>query len=573
MKLRGFQRIMDAEIVTAWGQGFRNVMPVLATGGGKTAIVGHRFKEHDGPSCAIAHRQELVGQIATALTRFEVPHRIIAPEKIVRSIVALEIAETGRTFYNPSAQCAVAGVKTLVRRTPDAWMQRVTLVAQDEGHHVLIANTWGKAAQMFPNAYSLFPTATPLRADGKGLGRHADGLTDKLIIGPTGRDLVNAGYLTDYKIISIPSDIDISQVHIASDGDLNHFELAKAVHASRTIVADVVSTYLKFAAGLIGVTFAVDIIAAKEIADAYNKAGVPAAIVTGDTDVLVRAALIRRLKNRELLQLVNVDLFGEGFDLPALEVVTMVRHTESFGFFSQCFGRMLRLLVSEDLNLRWDEFTNAERLWHISQSRKKRGMLIDHVGNVVRFAGTHGLPDRPKVIWTLDRRERRSRTTTLTVDSLRNCLNPECAQVYERFRLACPYCGHYIEPAGRSTPEQVDGDLSELSEDILKAMRGEIVVVDGAPRIPANMTPEAEGNIRKNHFNRQHAQVTLRDTISLWGGYQKHLGFGDRESWKRFFLSFGITILEAQSLGKQQALDLNTAISSRLAIDGVGNKR
>jgi superfamily II DNA or RNA helicase len=575
MKLRGFQQILDAEIVTAWGQGYRNVIPLLPTGGGKTMLMAHRFKNHDGPSCAIAHRQELVGQIATALTRCGVPHRIIAPEKTIRSIVALEIAETGNTLYNPSAQCAVAGVNTLVRRTPDTWMQRVTLLAQDEGHHVLAANIWGKTAQKFtnPNLCGMFPTATPSRADGKGLGRSSHGLADKLIIGPNGRDLINQGYLTDYKIISVPSDVDISEVHIANDGDLNRFELAKAVHASRTIVGDVVETYLKFAPGKIGVTFAVDIAAATEIAAAYRKAGIPAEVITGDTDILVRAALLRKLRNRELLQLVNVDLFGEGFDLPALEVVTMVRHTESFGFFSQCFGRMLRLFITPELNNRWDDFTASERLWHISQSAKPVGMLIDHVGNVVRFASTFGLPDRPKIAWTLEPRERRSRTSVLTVDSLRNCLNPTCMRLYERFLIACPYCRTPIPPpAERSSPEQVDGDLSLLSAEALKSMCGEVVIIDGAPRIPNNVAPEVEGAIRRRHFERQNAQATLRNTIAIWGGYQKHLGFSDQESWRRFFLSFGIDILSAQALGAPAAIDLTTAINSRLAIDGVGNK-
>jgi hypothetical protein len=62
---------------------------------------------------------------------------------------------------------------------------------RDEGHHVLRDNEWGRASALSPNARGLFPTATALRTDGRGLGRHLDGLTDRLVLAPSMRDLID----------------------------------------------------------------------------------------------------------------------------------------------------------------------------------------------------------------------------------------------------------------------------------------------------------------------------------------------------------------------------------------------
>ena len=178
---------------------------------------------------------------------------------------------------------------------------------------------------MFPNARGLGVTATPLRADGKGLGRHADGLMDAMVVGPSMRDLVLRGYLTDYRIFAPPNDIDLSAVPTSAGGDFSPVPLRAAVHQSTKIVGDVVQHYLRIARGKLGVTFAVDIEAAEEIAIAYRTAGVTAEVVTSKTPEIVRAQVLRRFRNREVLQLVNVDLFGEGFDLGKTDVGEFTR--------------------------------------------------------------------------------------------------------------------------------------------------------------------------------------------------------------------------------------------------------
>ncbi|MFW2011210.1 DEAD/DEAH box helicase, partial [Acinetobacter nosocomialis] len=91
-----------------------------------------------------------------------------------------------------------------------------------------------------------------------------------------------------------------------------------------------------------------DVDAAKETADAFRAAGVPAEVITGETPELERAAIMRRFRNRQVLQLVSVDILGEGTDVPAVEVVSMARPTQSYGLYVQQFGRALRLMDGKD---------------------------------------------------------------------------------------------------------------------------------------------------------------------------------------------------------------------------------
>jgi superfamily II DNA or RNA helicase len=331
------------------------------------------------------------------------------------------------------------------------------------------------------------------------------------------------GFLTDYRIFAPPSDIDLSSVTTSAGGDYSPEPLRKAVHKSH-IVGDVVQHYIKIANGKLGVTFAVDVASATEIAAAYRAAGVKAEVVSAQTPDMVRMGVLRRFANREVMQLVNVDLFGEGFDLPAIEVISMARPTQSFSLYAQQFGRALRLLAG-----------------------KAHGIIIDHVGNVAR----HGLPDAHRE-WTLDRREKRSRSTVSDVMPIRVC--PQCTGAYEADQgLTCPYCGHHAEPAGRSLPEQVDGDLYELTPEALARLRGEI---DKPPSEHSNTLIQASLNAR--HREAAEAQRELRAAMSEWAAGMDDLP----RAWRRFYLTFGLDVLSAQALGRADAEVLTKRIKS-----------
>lgn len=536
IELRDYQRDLVDRIHGEWERGARNTLLVLPTGGGKTVVISEIIRTTPVPSRIIAHRQELVSQISLALARNSIRHSLIAPTSVIRSICKLHMSEIGAMYYHPHATCAVAGVDTLVRRGDPA-AASVGLWVTDEAHHLAPRdNKWGEAVGLYPNARGLGVTATPCRADGRGLGCHADGVMDSMVIGPDMRELIDRGYLTDYKIYVPPSDVDLSGVSVSeSTGDYSKPKLSKAMRKSH-IVGDVVEHYLRIAPGRLGVTFTTDVEMAHTIADAYNAAGVPAVALSGKTPDSERWEALRRFRRREIMQLVNCALFDEGFDLPAIEVVSMARPTASYGLYVQTFGRGLRIMEGKD-----------------------QAIIIDHVGNVIK----HGLPDA-RTSWTLDAREKRGRNTPNDTIPLRSCM--QCFGVYERVLAACPYCGHVHQPSGRSTPEQVDGSLVELDPAVLAAMRGEVERIDQPAKIPYGATRVVTASIKKRHAERQEAQQELRATIAQWGGWQQHHGRSIDEAQRLFFFRFGVDVLSAQALGTREARELN----DRVRADYVG---
>lgn len=563
-RCRPYQTDVKNGVYEAWHTGARCVMPVVPTGGGKTVIVGEIIREFNVPTAAIAHRQELVGQISTALARENIRHSILAPKPVIRSIVAGHVETVGRSYFDPVSPVRVAGVDTLIRMNVanDRWFNSVRLCVEDEGHHVLKENKWGQAFGMFPNAFGLFPTATPHRADGRGLGMHADGLVDRLVFGPTMRQLIDMGYLTDYRVVCPEPSVDLSNVAVSdATGDFNVDQVRKAVHRSPRLVGDVVREYLRWAPGKLGVTFAVDVDSATEIAKAFNDAGVPAAVVSAKTPDDLRRSILRRFRNRELLQLVNVDLFGEGFDLPAIEVVSMARPTQSYSLYAQQFGRALRLMISDILASAWDTYSDAQRRDFIAHSTKPKALIIDHVGNIER----HNLPDRPRN-WSLDRREKRSRSLFTDAIPLRICPNEVCAQAYERIHKCCPYCGFYPEPAGRGSIVLVDGDLTELDDATLASMRGQEINVDAPIYVPQHLDGAAARAAWNNINARNAAQRGLRHAIGSWAAV--HHEFDDSTNYRRFFHSFGLDVSTAKGLGRKDAEELTARIAARLLVDG-----
>jgi superfamily II DNA or RNA helicase len=544
MQLRAYQSDLVAGIRAVWAQD-GTPMAVLPTGGGKTVVFSRILRDHaeaGGSGIAIAHRKELVGQMSRALGAEGVDHRIIAPRQTIRSIMRSHHEQLGRCYVDPQAPCAVAGVDSLTeKRVADMqrWFDRVTLKVGDEGHHWLKDNKWGRAWDRMPKAHGLLVTATPIRADGRGLGLHADGLATHIVEGPTMDELIAEGHLCPYKIFA-PTTVDLTGVKTTGTGDYSKQGLSVAVEKAQ-ITGDIVSHYLRLARGLRGVTFCVDVAHAEEVAAAYRAAGVPALAVDATTKAADRDAAVRKLASGKILQLCNVDLFGEGFDLPAISCVSFARPTQSYALYAQQFGRALRILDG-----------------------KMVAIIIDHVGNVVRHQGP---PSWPRT-WTLDAREKKGAGQSRE-HAVRVCLNPECAGVYERIHPACPYCGHVPEPASRQEIEHVDGDLTELDLTAFARLLGLSTEIDrsledlGASMRGKDARPEWIGRNLKLHRAAQAAQAALRHTIDWWAGIQQASGRSQQQTYRLFYLRYGVDVLSARAL----ATDTADALRARICED------
>ena len=537
--LRPYQQEVKDSVEANWGAGAKGVCAVLPTGAGKTATAAKIVHDFNGPTCIIAHRQELVGQMSTAMAREGVRHKIIGPQTVIRLANQQHREELGRSYYDANSNVVVAGVQTLIRREESlrSWAPSVGLWVTDECHHLSEGTQWHKATQLFPNAVGLGLTATPMRCDGKPINVALDSIVE----GPSMRWLIDNKYLTPYRIFCPPNNIHFKKIKISkATGDYSMPSMVQEVKKSR-IVGDIVKHYLKIAPGKLGVTFVTDVDTAHDVAAQFNAAGVPAAALSAKNTDVERAAVLKKFRNRQILQLVNVDLFGEGFDLPAIEVCSMARPTQSYGLYVQQFGRALRIMEG-----------------------KTHAIIIDHVGNCI----THGLPDAPKN-WSLEGRKRSNRNTEGEIP-VRACSS--CLMAYLRTLKECPFCGHYEAPSSRSAPEFVDGDLTELDANALASMRGETTAImrtnaDYAEWLKSQGVPEMYRiKHMKTHVINRIAQENLRKSIALWAGERKAKGQSDSESYREFYHKYRVDVLSAQALKHGDANNL------KALIDGVGNK-
>lgn len=363
----------------------RRVLLQLPTGAGKTVVAATIVKRalaKEKQVALLVHRDELLSQASRTLREEGIPHGLIVAGQ-----------------PDPVEPIVVASVQTLVRRldhlpTPD-------LILIDEAHHA-VAGMWERVLKAWPDAYVVGLTATPERQDGRGLSD----VFQVMIIGPQTADLIAAGYLSPYRAFA-PSMPDLSGVRTAK-GDFDQTGLA-AVYDRPCIIGDIVAHYQRLASGKGAILFASGIEQSRHLAAAFNEAGIAAAHVDGGTPKEERKAIIGRFAAGEVKVLCNVDLFGEGFDVPAVEAVILARPTQSLALHLQQIGRALRAAPG-----------------------KEEAIILDHAGNLER----HGLPDEKRT-WRLNagRRETNPRRPGTAA---RRC--PECSAVH-RPATTCPACG------------------------------------------------------------------------------------------------------------------------------------
>ena len=546
LNLRDYQQQFIADVRAEWTAGARAVLGVLPTGAGKTVCFSKIAHDHNGAVAAVVHRKEIVGQISLSLARLGVKHRLVGPKDTVRMVRRKHLAELGRSYLDPNSRNGVVSVQTLTSKSAERdaalqrWVKQVTLAIFDEAHHYVDQGLWGRACHLFDSAKQLHVTATPERADGQGLGRHADGFADAMVEGPSTAELIERGYLTKFRYIAPQSDLNVQDIPLTASGDINTREMRKRIKKSH-IVGDVVAHYKEHAAGLKTIVFANDVETAEEMAIAFRTAGVDAVALSGKTPSAERDRELHRFETGSLDVVINVDLFDEGFDVPAVEAVILSRVTESLAKFLQMVGRALRVLPG-----------------------KKRALIIDPVRNWER----HGMPNWARQ-WTLDRKEKGSRGANADTIPQRVC--DGCTQPYEAFYPACPFCGTVPEPAGRSAPEQVDGDLTELDVEGMAALMERIRRADlsdeeyQAAQIDRRIPSVGRGADMRRHQAAKYRRKVLRELIAWWCGMQE--GRARAEIYRRFYYRFGIDMGSALTLNAADTDGLINKIKERFIHD------
>lgn len=553
IKLRPYQEKLIADIYSGWSHNFRNVLAVSPTGSGKAmtlCTLAHQLAyTHGLPVVIKVHRKELVVQLCMTLAQLGIPHNIIAQKGTILEIMEAERRAHGKQFYNHHSPITVASVDTLMARQHKyrnlCESTRVWLL--DEAAHQLKDNKWGKAAELFPNALGVGFTATPQRLDKKGLGRHAFGLFDTMVQGPTVRWLIDHGFLSKYKVVAPKSDY---RNFLKDTGDETKDYTAEARNYASLhshIIGDVVKNYIEFINGKQAIVFADSIEAGQKMEKEFLAKGIPAKLLTGETPSAERIKGVFDYREGRIRVLINVDLFDEGFDVPGTDAVIMARPSKSLGKVLQMCGRALRVAKG-----------------------KEYAMIIDHVGNIKY----HQRPCKVRT-WTLDNIVKRRDTTNL----IRICMNTMCNAPFDRWLHACPECGNEDRPGGRSggtsTPREalkmVDGDMELLDPETIALLEREIDLEDPyklEERVSYAAGKAAGAAARKKQLERIEMQKTLSHTIALWAGKQKQrFRLTDRQIKKKFMNDFDEGITVALSLPRADMEKFNQRIQEDIEND------
>ena len=447
IQLRDYQKKSEDDL----RQAFRiaqSVLYQLPTGGGKTFVFSYIAASAVAKGrkvLILVHRRELLSQASHSLAKIGLRHTLIAQNQHVREIMASHISEYNDSFIDLSAPIAIASVDTIVRRLH--LFSGFDLIICDEAHHLTRFNKWGRVVAYFQNAKLLGVTATPIRADGKGLGDKYDGFFEALVCGPTMRELIQQKYLLPPVVFSPPSDLDLTGIKIHA-GDYAAGELSLRLSKS-TITGDAIKTYQKICPGVPAIAFCVSIEEAKRTAAEARAAGIRAFSIDGTMHDNERRGLIQSLAKGQIDWLTSCDLISEGTDIPVVGCGILLRPTKSEGLYLQQVGRILR-----------------------PSEGQTKAYILDHVGNVGswvndKFITNHGLPDADRE-WSLEGIKRRGKNNNVKNSKHDTTQCAKCLMVYP-ISPACPYCGN--EPISGRGVSKVDGELRQIDAQETERLR------------------------------------------------------------------------------------------------------
>jgi DNA repair protein RadD len=364
MVLRPYQLEAHDAVITHIRQSLESSVVVAATGAGKSLIIAQ-----------IAKTVHAISKGKSIL--------VLCPNKEILEQNRAKYLATGEpaSIFSASlgSKClrhpVVFGTPQSVKNSVQNFGNRFALIIIDEAHGITpsvktIVEHF-KAVNERVRVVGL--TATPYRM-GTGLIYGIDdknkAVSENETVSPyffkkvyqiDARYLIKHGYLTPPTIGDLGAEnYDTSTLTVNTMGKFDSSSVDRCFvglgRKTASIVADVVNqSYDRNGV----IFFASTIKHAEEILSSLPKE--LSAIVTGETPKVERSNILTRFKAQQIKYIVNVSVLTVGFDAPHIDVVAVLRPTESLGLFQQIIGRGLRLFEGKTDCLLLDYAENIDR--------------------------------------------------------------------------------------------------------------------------------------------------------------------------------------------------------------------
>lgn len=312
-----------------------NTLLCAPTGSGKTvmlsAIIAETINGH-GRGLVLQHRQELLEQNRRTF-------RAVAPS-ISTGVIAADTKHFDR-------QVSFAMTDTLRNDRNLERLPPQDIITVDEGHRGVNPSNLKiikAACERNPATKVLLVTATPERGDGAALRELVTNIADQVTLG----ELVRSGHLVKPRtfIVRIGNVQEELRNVKKTAADFDMKEVA-AIMDKTPLTQRVIDEWRKLAGDRISVFFASTVEHATHVTEEFQKAGVKAECVTGETPDSERAAIFRRLDRGETQVLLNVNVAVEGWDCPPVSCVGLLRPSSHKSAYLQMVGRALRTIDPE----------------------------------------------------------------------------------------------------------------------------------------------------------------------------------------------------------------------------------
>ena len=314
---------------------------VLPTGAGKSLVIAELARLARGRVLVLAHVKELVAQNHSKYQAYGLEADIFA--------AGLQRKESQRKVVFGSVQS--------VARNLDLFDSAFSLVIVDECHRIgddkesQYQQLFNHLRQHNPQLRLLGLTATPFRL-GKGwiYQFHYHGMVrgdEKSLF----RDCIYElplRYMIKHQFLVPPERLDMpvvqydfSRLTAQSNGLFSEADLNRELKQQQRVTPHIIRQIVEFAEDRLGVMiFASTVEHAREILQLLPE---NSALVSADTPARERDALILAFKAQQLKFLVNVAVLTTGFDAPHVDLIAILRPTESVSLYQQIVGRGLRL--------------------------------------------------------------------------------------------------------------------------------------------------------------------------------------------------------------------------------------